>query len=442
MAFLRPGRIASADRAINHVIAYGQSLSSGWDGWPALSTRKRHDSLMLGRSVRPVSEDGPNWTPVGEAAFHPLVATVQDRGTGRLLSPLETASLPREASVLGETVLEAAVAEWRGRMRALLTPRRILASSAGVGGRTLEALSKGARPELFNRLRDCGRLARDLAAGDYGIAALLMLQGEHNGRGVDGGTADRAGYKALFLRFLDDFDADVVRGVAGQALGPAVFTYQTGGVFADDGMGVAQAQLELALECERVFLAAPSYPVTAKGLHLDANGYRWLGAQFGKVMHKVLTLGEDWQPLHPVSAVMDGAAVRVAFHVPVPPLAWGRPYVVHEARDWASKGFTVTDRDGVVPVVEAVLGARHVELRLARAAGQGAELRYGDHAFHLGHGCLHDSDPTLAQDSYQFDPVSGHWPEANIPALVGKPYPLMNWCTSFRITITPARPSP
>ena len=38
IAYLPPGRIAQADRAINHVIAYGQSLSSGWEGWPALST--------------------------------------------------------------------------------------------------------------------------------------------------------------------------------------------------------------------------------------------------------------------------------------------------------------------------------------------------------------------------------------------------------------------
>jgi hypothetical protein len=442
MAFLRPGRIASADRAINHVIAFGQSLSSGWEGWPALSVRPRHDSLMLGRSVRPASEDAPDWAPVGEAAFHPLAATVQDHRSGRLLSPLETASLPRDAVALGETVLEAAVAEWRGRTRTFAPPRRILASSAGVGGRTLEALSKGARPELFNRLRACARLARDLAQGDYTIAALLMLQGEHNGRGLEGGTADRADYKALFLRFLADFDADVVQGVAGQALPPAVFTYQIGGVFADDAMGVAHAQLELALEQERVFLAAPVYPVTAKGLHLDANGYRWLGAQFGKVMHKVLTLGEDWRPLHPVSAELAAASVRIAFHVPVPPLAWGRPYVLHEARDWADKGFTVTDQDGVVPVQEAILAERHVMLHLARVPGPGAELRYADHTHHRGHGCLHDSDPTLAQDLYQFDPVSGHWPEANIAELVGKPYPLLNWCTSFRMPITPARPSP
>ena len=73
-------RVARPVFGVNHVIAYGQSLSSGWEGWPALSVVPRHDSLMLGRSVRPVDENLPCWEPVGGAAFHPLVATVQDQG--------------------------------------------------------------------------------------------------------------------------------------------------------------------------------------------------------------------------------------------------------------------------------------------------------------------------------------------------------------------------
>lgn len=435
IAYLPPGRIAQADRAINHVIAYGQSLSSGWEGWPALSVTPRHDSLMLGRSVRPAAEDAPDWEPVGEAQFHPLIATVQAQRGARLLPPDVVAALPREATALGETVLEAAVAEWRGRTRSTTPPRRILASSAGVGGRTLEALSKGASPELFNRLRSCARLARDLARGDYAIAALLVLQGEHNGRALDGGTKDRLAYKTLFRRFLADFDADVTQGIAAQTLPPAVFTYQLGGIFADDDMGIAQAQLELALEEPRVFLAAPCYPVTAKGLHLDANGYRWLGAQFGKVMHKVLTLGEDWRPLHPLAAERQGDAIRVRFHVPVPPLAWGTPYVGHEARDWTDKGFTVTDAQGTIAIRAAELGETDVTLHLDRPPGPGCELRYADHTHHLGHGCLHDSDPTLAQDRYEYDPTTGHRPEARIEALLNRPYPLMNWCAAFRIPV-------
>jgi hypothetical protein len=152
---------------INHVIAYGQSLASGWEGWPALSTTPRHDCLMLGRSVRPRDENRPTWLPVGEAAFHPLAATVQERESGALLSPAQAAGLPPRATALGETVLEAAVNHWRGRMLAEdpgAAAHPLLASTCGVGGRTLAALSKGARPEMFLRLRDCAALARQTAA--------------------------------------------------------------------------------------------------------------------------------------------------------------------------------------------------------------------------------------------------------------------------------------
>jgi len=427
---------------INHILSYGQSLASGWEGWPALSTIPIGDSLMLGQSVRPQSESAPRWNPTGEARFEPLIATVQDVGTGRLLSADEVAHLPVSSATLGETVLEAAANDFRRRQAAdpMAVLHRLLASSCGVGGRTLEQLSRGANPELFNRLRACVRAARETAAAagaTYGIVALLLLQGENNNWRLNGGTGDRAKYKALMARFVDDFAADVAAGIAVQDTRPAVFTYQTGGAYADDAMAVPQAQLEVALERPDVFLAAPVYPVTDKGGHLDANGYRWLGAQFGKVMHRVLTLGQDWRPLYPLSARLDGPVVAVEFHVPQPPLAWGRPFQGHHRRDFADKGFTVLDAEGVVPLARVELaGPTTVALTLQRRPAAGALLRYGDRSRHGGRGSLHDSDPAAAFDPYVFDASAGHRPSADQPDLNGRPYPLMNWCVAFAVPIT------
>jgi hypothetical protein len=432
MDYLPPGVIAGRDRAINHVIAYGQSLSSGWEGWPALSTAPRHDLLMLGDSVRPLSESDPAWRPVGEARFARLRATNQALD-GRLLTDAEVAALPCDSATLGETVLEAAMYEWRYRMRLMSPPRLLLASSAGVGGRSLEALSKGATPELFQRLRDCARLASDLAAGDYSIAALLMLQGENNAWALNGATAETAPYKALFHRFLADFDADIVRDIAGQAAPPAVFLHQVGGAYATDAMGIAQAQLELALEGQRVFLAAPSYPFTDKGGHLDANGYRWLGAYFGRAMWRVLTLGEHWRPLHPLAARCSGTTLKVSFHVPTPPLRWGAVYQGHTARMLPDRGFTVCDADGLVAISAIDLEPYSVTLHLARVPGANAELRYADQSRSFGVGNLHDSETATALDQYQYDPNTGHRTEANIAEMVGRRYPLMNWCAAFRM---------
>jgi hypothetical protein len=424
MDYIPPGSLAGRDRAINHVIAYGQSLSSGWEGWPALSTTPRHDLLMLGDSVRPSSEWDPSWRPVGEARFTRLRATNQALD-GRLLTDAEVAALPPNSPTLGETILEAALHEWRHRMRATYPPRRLLASSAGVGGRSLEALSKGADPELFQRLRDCARLARDAAAGDYGIAALLMAQGENNAWALGGATAQTEPYKALFRQFLADFDADIVRDIAGQTTLPAIFTHQVGGAYATDALGIAQAQLELSLEEPRVVLVAPSYPFTDKGGHLDADGYRWLGAYFGRAMWQVLTLGRVWKPLYPRSVQWSGSTVRINFHVPAPPLCWGEVYQGRNARMLPDRGFTVWDADGLVEISRIDLGATTVTLHLARAPGAAAELRYADASHSGGGGNLHDSETAVALDCY----------EADIADLKGKPYPLKNWCVAFRVKV-------
>jgi hypothetical protein len=434
--YLKPGALARPDRAINHVIAYGQSLSTGWEGWPALSTTPQFDLLMLGDSVRGAHEHASIWSPVGAARFTPLAATNQGID-GALLHPSDVSILPPNALVLGETVLESALREWRARLRTAAPPRRLLASAVGVGGRSLEALSKGAGPELFNRLRDCARIARDTASGDYRIAALLMLQGENNAWALHGATADTATYKALFTRFVADFNADIAGAIAGQTTPPAVFTYQTGGAYSSDDLGIAQAQLDLALEHSQVFMVGPVYPVTDKGGHLDANGYRWLGAQFGRVMHRVITLGEDWQPLHPTSVHLSGDTIHIAFHVPVPPLAWGRPYLGHAAQWWDDRGFTVVDAGGHVAITAIVLGETNVTLRLARPPGPGAELRYADRSLHHGTGNLHDSEAAVSLSSYEYNATTGHRPEANIPNLIDKPYPLMNWCVAFRATLVP-----
>jgi len=435
-------RLGQPMPGLNHVIAYGQSLSTGWEGWPALSLAPRGDSLMLGRSVRPASESEAAFVPVGDRSLHPLVATVQDNPAGVLLSKEQVAGLPEDSPALGETVLEGAVGAYRSALLAArgaaMAPARLLASACGVGGCTLEALSRGARPELFNRLRDCVRLGKRAAAGggQYQVLALLLLQGENNAWGLNGGTADRAAYRTLLVRLYHDMVTELAQGIAGQERPPALFTYQTGGAYASDELGVAMAQLDLALGLPGCFMAGPAYPVTDKGGHLDANGYRWLGAQFGKVMHRVLTLGEAWRPLYPLTAVRRERQVLARFTVPAPPLAWGRPFAGHRAIDVADRGFTVTDAEGGVPVRAVTLtGPDAVAVTLGRPPRGPATLRYADRR-HGGLGALRDSDATEAQDDYVFDRRTGHRASAEIPELVGRPYPLANWCVAFNIPVT------
>jgi len=421
---------------INHILSYGQSYSHGWEGSPTLTRTPKAGTLMLGESVRPLSESAPVWQAVGAPVFRPLRATMQEHFGGPVLSD------DAEPDLLGETILETAIGHWRGRMRqdggAADSDLRLLGSACGVGSRSIEALSRGAEPDLFNRIRDCVRLAMRAAQAEaisYGIVAILLLQGEHNNFAM-GGTGDTTKYAELMEQLYADLITDVVHGIAGQEFVPALFIYQTGGLQASRTNSIPQAQLVAALTMPGCYMVGPAYPVPTKHDHPDPNGYRWLGAQFGKIMHRVLSRGERWLPLHPVAAARDGSAVRLIFHVPQPPLLWGHPFLRQRANEAPDRGFQLFDSHGEVPIAGVALsGATEVRVVPARPLGANALVRYAG-ADRGGCGNLRDSDPAVADECYEYRPGAGHWPTAELPDLIGKPYPLHNWCAAFTIAIS------
>ena len=438
----------------SHVITYGQSLSNGFEGWPALSTTQPYDNLMLGQSVRPLGQATPTWTPVADQFLHPLVATNQVNGpNGTIVPPATVATLTPGDGTLGETATEGAVNFFRRQQlqhRGLAAdPSRLLiASSCGVGGQTVEQLSKGASPEDFNRLRTCSTAVKAAVAAlgsyTYGIAGLIYMQGEYNYYG-QGGTTDGPTYQALVAQLYADFCADVVTGISGQSQKPAIFTYQTCASWVRDtgNMGIGMAQLNAALANQSFwYLAAPDYAVTDKNGHLDPNGYRWMGKLIGKVMHKVLTLGQGWLPLYPTALRIRGNTILIDFHVPEPPLAFDVPYVVNTATTYPDQGFTVRNGGGILLISSVTLASdTQVLITLASApsasdvAAGNIVVSYADQE-HNGNGCLRDSDPAVADENYSYTPGIGQYASANIPALVGKPYPLQNWCVGFWLPVT------
>ena len=77
-----------------------------------------------------------------------------------------------------------------------------------------------------------------------------------------------------------------------------------------------------------------------------------------------------------------------------------------------------------------------VKLTLEEAPPTDALVWYASKAVSNGNGNVRDSDPSVASDLYEFVPERGMYAEANIPALVGKPYPLHNWSVAFCLPIT------
>ncbi len=446
------GQAAAPTAHYNHIITFGQSLASAAEGWPALSTKARYDNLMLGQAVRSATFSGASFEPVGKAAFTPLRAVVQHKSDARvILEPAQVAQLEKHAQEEGESVdigaLNMARRLYLHQRGSDSDPQHLfLASNAATSGRSIAQLSKTGGTHEYRRVPQAMDQAKGLADAEnasYAVSAFFWLQGEFDYSHTNGGVNDKARYKQLARQLRDDLYDDT-RAITGQTRMPAFISYQTDAKSSvkDGSLAVGMAQWELAQEEPNWFLAGPVYPYVDKGVHLSANGYRWFGQMLGKVYHRVAVEGRKWQPLAPRRATVAGREILLDFHVPAPPLQFAAPYIGHVAQPVKNKGFMVYDDQGEVPL-EAVDIAADTIVRLHAGRDLAGQPRITYASFQVGGaGQLRDSDATQADASYEYLPEQGMPEEANIPALVGKPYPLQNWSIAFELVAKPGQALP
>ena len=440
-------RIARPVYDYNILITDGQSLSNGNEGWAALSKdiRATLNINMLGDSVRPKNENGSTFTPLNGAEIRPARAVVQDLiappDGGNLMTDEAVAALPRGANNFGETVDIGAMWMWREmqlQFRGLATDeRKIVAVNCGVGGQIIEHLSKGHSWGFYNRIISAVTQIKAIADAEgktCGVVGFLYLGNEYNYDSTKGGATDRAEYRALLRKLIDDVITDTT-AITGQTEPPLTVLYQTSGSWTRDStnMSIGEAQLDICAADANVMMASPAYAVTDKGGHLDANGYRWLGMQFGKVLHRAIDRRQNWRPLQPLSVTLSGTFLRADFLVWSPPLQFRSCYVGSSPTTYAAKGFRVTDDAGDVPVTRVeIVADTVVDITLGRETTGDVYLWYASQTGSNGNGNLFDSDTTVAVANYEFHEGTGQYPESNIPELVNRPYPLNNPCVAFR----------
>ncbi|ENZ0431644.1 hypothetical protein ACNGWT_005136, partial [Klebsiella pneumoniae] len=317
-------RIARPVYDYNILITDGQSLSNGNEGWAALSKdiRATLNINMLGDSVRPKNENGSTFTPLNGAEIRSARAVVQDLiappDGGNLMTDEAVAALPRGANNFGETVDIGAMWMWREmqlQFRGVATDeRKIVAVNCGVGGQIIERLSKGHSWGFYNRIISAVTQIKAIADAEgktCGVVGFLYLGNEYNYDSTKGGATDRAEYRALLRKLIDDVITDTT-AITGQTEPPLTVLYQTSGSWTRDStnMSIGEAQLDICAADANVMMAAPAYAVTDKGGHLDANGYRWLGMQFGKTLHRAIDRRQNWRPLQPLSVTLSGTLLR------------------------------------------------------------------------------------------------------------------------------------
>jgi hypothetical protein len=388
----------------------GQSLGDGSESLPLVTPEDTGwGNLAFQRGVR-------TWLPDEEAA-HP-----QNRAAESFaLVPLRS----QANGGLGETVangladhLKAALLRKNGVTDKTTNPH-FLVAFAGQGGRQIQELSSAdltTDPRTPESRRHGGGYYRTslddarravIEAGKRGhsfkVGTLYWMQGEGNGGPTGGIVPTRwdeeiprpAGlewYRDQLIAYRKQWSADL-GAITGQKGEIPLFTYQTLGP-------AGEAQLMAADADPSIYLVGPHYAVPSAlnsrrpdgragdAIHLSADGERWWGEQVGKVMHRVLHLGEDWEPLRPRQARLDEKreSILVDFTVLRPPLVIDttflpRQEIAVEGGFSSLAGFQVRGSSGGTLILAdvSVDGPDCVRIRLAKPLPEGEiwKVSYG-----------------------------------------------------------------
>jgi hypothetical protein len=388
----------------------GQSLGDGSESLPLVTPDDTGwGNFAFKRGVR-------TWLPGPDAA----------KPEQRPADQFEFVPLRAEANGgLGETVangladhLKSALVAKERRPDKTTSPH-FLVAFAGQGGRQIQELSPtdlSTDPRTPESRRNGGGYYRTslddarraVAAAEkqgmkFRIEALYWMQGEGNGGPTGGIVPNRwdaeiprpAGlewYRDQLIAYRDQWSADLT-AITGQGGEIPMFTYQTLGP-------AGEAQLMAADVHPHIHLVGPHYAVPSAlnsrkpdgragdAIHLSADGERWWGEQVGKVMHRVLHLGEDWEPLRPHRAVLDEKreSVLIDFLVPRPPLVIDttflpRQEIAVEGGFSSLAGFQVRGSAGGTLALTGVTvdGPDRVRIRLAKPmpAGESWTVSYG-----------------------------------------------------------------
>lgn len=422
-----------------HLIIYGQSLSTGHQSWPSLSTENVEGNFMIGEQV---------WSNFGNLvnkSLSPLIANVAK----------STASLSknRASNIYAECPLIAAANHIQLKTNRV---NNFVATSCGTGGLTIEQLSKEYyNPTFYLRFTDALTYMSSISK-KVESPALFWMQGEYNyapaksSLGLTQGsspTTIKQEYKSLMIHLKNNMQSDVINKYQ-QTDKPLFITYQAGAQYTrGKSLEVGMAQLEASNENDDIVCAGPVYPMTDRGGHLDPNGYRWFGEILGKAYYNTKILGQKFKPLQPlkISRTDNPKVLEIQFLVPKPPLVLDELTV----RKVTNYGFEIFE-DNVKRLIDNIsVDGDCVYISTPVDMNGSIEVVYAGQ-YNLGHGNLRDSDDEQAfydyidldkknhdgtyvyeRDATETTLRPSYEPRDADGILYDKPYPLYNFSVAF-----------
>jgi len=386
----------SLDSDVNHFLFYGQSLSLGSAGRPAISLMQPYENLTFA--------GGPRADSAGLSSFKPLIE--------------DNLPAPDGSTSYGETLCSGA-ANYVSELLQVENQRdpstyKLLSSTAGHGGYTINQLKKGS--DWYSLLKEhvkAGYVVSQLKNETYAVQALGWAQGEND---QFDGSKSRADYLSDLITLQSDIEQDV-KSITSQSSDVPLLLYQLSAYVREGKRNVTLAQLDATESNEKFVLVTPMYQFPySDGLHLTSIGYRWLGHYYGKAYKDTVCTGKRFEPLRPLRTQVQGKCILIEFHVPCPPMVFDEQ-TLGSASNY---GFTVESNGQLLAIDDVqIINGEQVKIILKSPVPANSKVRYGldvigDGLTHEngGSGNLRDSEPrrcTIGQSKY----------------------PLYNWCVLF-----------
>lgn len=466
-----PSALTAKD--IKQFIINGQSLSTGHQSWPVVSTQNIPGNFMMGGEIWINAGVGYNHGYDGNNswAINPLVGTMSHAFK-------EFDNNSRNGGAIAECPLLGAVNHMQ---LTFMKGQDLLATSVGVSGAAVEELSKECTQRnnykhFSESLTHAVEESKKAGYDAISCPAIFWMQGEFNydvknghcglNAGEDNCTDTRT-YKALMLKLKENMQQDIMAAY-GQEKAPIWITYQTGGQYVRNKIAIGMAQLEAANENDDVIMAGSPYPYPDRGGHLDANGYRWFGEMLAKAYYKSSVRGERVIAMQPKKITRENGnkTIRVKYYVPVGPMVFDTnllPEIINYGFNVYHNGYGASTKQNIKSIT---IEGDDVVMTFDQALTGKVIVTYGDPQTRIknqpeglnhlqGHGNLRDSDPYKSALTYidldaknadgtyvysrneaetrlrpDYEPKDEH---GNV--IYGKPYPLYNFGVAFYYTL-------
>ena len=440
---------------INHIAIYGQSLSTGQQGCPVISTKNFRGNLMVGQYEWLGGTGNNNKSgfsllkarPIEGDSYIPTGTSDQTNGETPALMFVNAAKALFDKYIMH------------------IVDRKFLDTSSGAGGKTIETLSKNYPPTsgaLYNGFKNAFLTAKSLAIKESKsivCTAVVWMQGEWNESqhanmdwtGTKPATSNTNDYQKMLQGgqtsdgvthngLINDMISDIMAAYS-QENAPIILATTIGRAF----HSFFENPIDMALlrtsnsSNGKFILTTPSYRVTDRNGHLDANGYRWCGEFLAKVWYKRVMLNQNWHPLQPIKITKhNDYSILLEFNVPEPPLEFD----INQVKQGTNYGFSVRVAGTEVSIesvkiysqTEVMIKVRSkltgvIEVAYATAGNNYGNLRDSDKWIAFGEYTDLDSlveNPTGVSYRPSFEPTDK---EGNV--IYGKKYPMQNFCIPF-----------